>query len=694
MRGRGWVSALALAGALVASGAAQAAGYDVRIRRDTWGVPHILGKTDADAAYGLGFANAEDDFATMQESLLTARGKLAAFKGAAGAPSDMLVHLLGVPELVATRYESDLPAHVRGMIEAYAAGINRWVEMHPGKASPLLGTVTGRDIAAFSAFRGPSFYGLDGDFGRVASGRVGEVVKVADVSAGKALPSVPFREEQEIGSNAVAVGPSRSADHHTRMLSNSHQPWEGPVTFFEAVIESGEGWHVAGSFFPASPFMLGGHNAHAGWGATVNHPDLVDIYKLDINPANANQYRLDGKWRDFDRRMVKVDIKQADGSLKTEEREVIRSEHGPAIRNAKGVYALRYPTSGGLRQLNQYYAMNKARSLAEWKAAMAIQALPSINYVYADEKGNIGYLSNGIYAVKKPGVDWTGVLPGDRSDLIWTKTRAPSESPQIWNPKSGFLFNSNNTPLRATDGSDDMKPFPPEFGIQPADDMTNRAYRAIETFGADKAITAEAFERYKYDLGYSVHSDEFAWVKEVLAVDPAGDADLKAAQETLRKWDGKADLENRGTALVAIMWLQRRQHGDWKPIQMLKATVPMLKAAYGRVDPKWGEVNRLRRGKLDLPVDGGPDTFRALYGRPDPDGRLHGVNGDCWFMFMDWDPQGRLTSRSIHQYGSATLDASSPHYADQSPLFARHETKPVWFTEPQLKGHVEREYRP
>ncbi len=127
---------------------------------------------------------------------------------------------------------------------------------------------------------------------------------------------------------------------------------------------------------------------------------------------------------------------------------------------------------------------------------------------------------------------------------------------------------------------------------------------------------------------------------------------------------------------------------------MATSAARRLKAAYGRVDPEWGEVNRLRRGKLDIPVDGGPDVFRALYGALDPDGRLRGVNGDCYIMFVDWDPQGRLTSRSVHQFGSATLDAASPHYADQSPLFAAHRTKPVLFTEAQLAGHVERTYRP
>lgn len=651
--------------------AGSAGGYDVRIRRDRFGVPHILGRTDADAAFGLGFAQAEDDLATVQDSVIAARGHSASIKGLESAPSDVLYELLDVKRTLDAGYERDLPAHVRGILDAYAAGVNRYAAQHPEKTAPGLLPVTGRDLAAFTLFRGPTFYGLDGVFAQVATGKL-------------PLP-------KESGSNGLAVGPSRSADGHTPLLSNSHQPWTGPLTFYEAVVQSGEGWHVAGSFFPGSPFLLGGHNEHMGWAAMVNHPDLADVYRLTMNPQDPNQYKLDGQWRDLERRTVQIAIK---GSATPLSREILRSEHGPVIRGPQGVFAIRYPTQGGVRQLNQYYAMNKAKTFSEWKAAMALQALPSINYIYADERGNIGYLSNGLYPLRKEGVDWSGVVPGDRRDLIWTSVRPFSQSPQIWNPKSGLVFNSNNTPFRASDLADDLKPaaFPASMGLQT--EMTNRAYRVLETYGVDTSITAAEFDAYKYDLSYSPQSDEFAWVKEVTAADPGADKDLAAAQAVLRAWDGKTDLKNRGAALVAIMWLQRRQHADWKPMQMLKETIPLLKAAYGRVDPEWGQVNRLRRGKLDLPVDGGPDVYRAIYGRPDPDGRLHGVNGDCWFMFMDWDKQGRLTSRSIHQFGSATQDETSPHYADQSPLFAAHRTKPVLFTEAQLAGNVERDYRP
>ncbi len=229
------------------------------------------------------------------------------------------------------------------------------------------------------------------------------------------------------------------------------------------------------------------------------------------------------------------------------------------VKGPQGVFAIRYPTQGGLRQVSENWAMNRAATFAQWKAAMAMQAVPSINYVYADDKGNIGYLSNGMYPLRKEGAaDWSGILPGDRSDLIWTKLRPFEASPHLWNPKSGWVFNSNNTPFRATDPASDLKPsdFPASQQLQPIADMTNRAYRALEIYGPDKAITARAFNDDKYDIAYSVHSDEFAWVKAVLAVDPKGDADLMAAQAALRGWDGKADLKSRGMGLVALMWLQ------------------------------------------------------------------------------------------------------------------------------------------
>jgi penicillin amidase/acyl-homoserine-lactone acylase len=663
---------------------APARAYDARIRRDTWGVPHVYGRTDADAAYGLAYAHAEDDWATFQESILTSRGQLASLKGPGEVNNDWMFHLMDAKALTEARYEQDLPPEVRRVIEGYAEGLNRYAAVHPDKVLPGLLPITGKDIVAGTVFRGPTFYGLDDAFNAVINGRLKDAPPASATPAG------------ERGSNAVSIAPHRSADGATRLLYNSHQPFTGPYAWYEAVVESGEGWHVAGGFFPGAPFLLGGHNRNLGWGATVNRPDLVDTYRLTINPANPDQYRLDGQWRDFDKRFVDIAVKQKDGSTQTVRKEILRSAHGPAIRTDKGVYAVRWVTSGGARQLHQNYRMNKARNLAEFQAAMAMQALPSINYLYADDRGNIGFVHNGLYAERPdvPGVDWKGVIPGDRSDLIWTRTRPFSQTPQIWNPRSGFLFNANNDPFYASVAADDLKrsDYPASMGFQT--DMTNRAWRAIETYGADSTITPAEWDAYKYDDAYSRRSDTEGFVTKILAMDAARDPDLAEIQRVLRTWDRRTNKENRAAALPALTWLFMRLPGNEDPAKAMKAAAAHLKKNFGRIDPTWGEVNRHRRGAVDLPLDGGPDIFRAIYGQPDKDGRLRAFIGDSYVMFVEWDRQGRLSSRSIHQYGAATLDAASPHYADQAPLFAEERTKPVWFTEAQLRGNIAREYRP
>ncbi|MEI9996437.1 MAG: acylase [Rhizomicrobium sp.] len=659
---------------------ARAARYDVHIRRDSWGVPHVLGKTDADVAFGLGFAHSEDDFATIQDVSLASRGMLAAVNGLKGATTDYLVHLFRVWENVNARYETDLPPDVRRVVEAYADGVNYYAALHPEKVKGALLPLTGRDVVAGFVFKTPLFYGLDNTLRRLNA-----------ETGGKPLP--------EIGSNGLAVGPRRSADGATRLLVNSHQPYDGPVSWYEVVLESGEGWHVAGGLFPGSPFMLHGHNAHLGWANTVNDPDLADIYKLVINPANENQYRLDGKWRDFEKSDAAIRVKLLGPLYWTFHRDVLWSAQGPVFKTDHGVFAVRFAGMNEIRQVLQYYRLNKARDLAEWKAAMRLQALPSINYVYADEHGTIGYVYNAEFPVRKEGVNWRGFLPGDRSDLIWHAYLPFEKIPQIWNPKSDFVFNSNNTPFQATAPQDDLKPsdFSPTLGIQT--NMTNRAMRALETFGADPSITPEEFRRYKFDLSYSAHSPVTRMIAEVLAADPGDDADLKQAQRILRSWDRRTDIHSRGAALAVLMGVRaapERENGPWKekPLVALKEAIGILKAHFGRLDPEWGQVNRFRRGKLDLPVDGGPDVYRAVYGTQQDDGTLTAVDGDTFIMFVTWDRQGKLSSQSIHQYGSATLDVNSPHYADQTPLFVKMQMKPVWFTEDALKGHIARDYRP
>jgi acyl-homoserine-lactone acylase len=665
---------------------AQAARYHARIQRDHYGVPHISGPTDPDVAFGLAFAHSEDDFATIQQAALIARGQLAAEEGAKGAVTDYLVRLLKVRETVTSQYDTALPPDARAVLQAYADGVNYFAALHPEKVAQGLLPMTGQDVAAGFVFRTPFFYGLDHVIGKIMA-PAPKPNQVAMVMTG-ALP---------IGSNGIAVAASKSADGATRLLVNSHQPYVGPVAWYEAVLDSGEGWHVAGGFFPGSPFMLHGHNAHLGWANTVNNPNVSTVYRLEVNPANPGQYRLDGQWKDFEKGDAAIRVKIFGPLIWTVHRPLLWSVQGPVLKTDHGMFAVRYAGMNEARQSLQYYRLNKAANRDEWLAAMRLQALPSINYIYADDKGNIGYVYNGQFPARAEGPDWDQIQPGDRSDLIWQGYLPFERVPQIWNPKSGYVFNSNNTPFEATGADDALKPsdFSATMGIQTG--MTNRAYRAQETFGADAAITAETFRAYKFDIAYSERSNVAKEIAEVIQVDAGTDNDLRAAQVLLKSWDRRTNVGSRAAALAVLMSTEAahsESHPDVSPIDALRHAITTLKTHFGRIDPEWGQVNRFRRANLDLPIDGGPDIYRAVYGVPQKDGTLTASAGDTLIMFVTWDKAGVLSSDSINQFGSATLDSHSPHYADQTPLFVAMKTKPVLFTESQLNGNVEADYHP
>jgi len=673
---------------------AKAATYHGRIRRDEWGVPHIIGHTDADAAFALGYAQSEDDFTTLQQVTFAVRGTLAATEGRDAAKTDYLVRLFRVWETINAHYDHDLPDDLKRVLTAYADGINLYAARHQDRVTPGLLPITGQDIAAGFVFKTPFFYELDKTLLAITSPNSGNQIGKTAQNAFH-ITADPI----EIGSNGVALSPARTSDGATRLLVNSHQPYAGPVAWYEAVLQSDEGWHVAGGFFPGTPFMLHGTNGHLGWANTVNTPNLSNVYRLKINPDNESQYYLDGAWHDFEVTDARLRVKIWGPFKIIVHRPVYWSAHGPVLKTDHGTFAIRYAGMGEWRQPLQYYRLDKAQTLTDFQQAMRLQALPSINYLYADEHGNIGYIYNGQFPNRITSADWSQILPGDRSDLIWQGYLPFEKIPQIWNPRDGLLFNSNNTPFEAGAEADNLKPadFPTSMGIQT--DMTNRAYRALETFGSQPKISDQDFRADKFDISYSPHSQIAALITKLCAIDPAGDQELASAQTILRNWDRRTNVANRGAALAIMTWapfvLAHFRHTETpEALPSLRAAIATLKTHFGRLDPTWGQLNRMRRGTLDLPIDGGPDTYRAVYGDIQPDGTMTAIAGDTLIMFVTWDAQGNFHADSIHQFGSATDNPNSKHYADQTPLFVQMKTKPVYFTEAELKPHIAQDYDP
>ena len=673
---------------------ARAADYDVTIRRDGFGVPHIFGPRDADVAFGLGYAQSEDDWATLQDVVVATRGRLAAHRGADAAVTDYLVRLLRVWPTTEAGYP-DLPEHIRAIAEAYAHGVNLWATENPGAVWNGVLPVTGKDVIAGFVFKTPFFYGLDRTFRELF-----EDTRQREMSLG---PEAAFQwtadPQHQIGSNAIAVAPSRSADGHTRLLVNSHQPYAGPVAWYEARLKSEEGLDITGGVFPGAPVILHGHTRNLGWANTVNKPDLADVYVLEINPDNENQYRFDGEWREMEVGEAKIRVKLFGPVYWDAVRPIKFSVHGPVVETGHGVYAVRYAGMGETRQLVQYHALNRAQNFREWMAAMRLQALPSINYVYADRDGNIAYVYNAQSPVRAAGWDWEKYLPGDNPALVWSEYHPLDALPMVINPASGFVINANNTPFRATAEADDLDPaaFPPEMGIETS--MTNRGLRALELLRADGSITEAEFIAYKFDRTYSKDSELAELIALWTSQDFSDEPDMQEAQAMLSRFDMTADVDDREAALAILAAepiVRARIAGEDvpDPVEQLREAVSHLMTHWGRLDVPWGEVNRLRRGDVDLPVGGGPDLLRAIYGKAEADGRLAAQGGDTLIYIADWAPDGTLTSRSIHQFGSATLDETSPHYADQAPLYAEERFKTMPLDAEALAAQVTREYRP
>ncbi|MEW4448640.1 acylase [Qipengyuania sp. JC766] len=684
--------------------------YSAEIIRSDFGVPHIYGETDADVAYGTAIAHSEDDFFTLQDVIAMSRGRYGAIAGEDGAQVDYVYHLLDARGTAEREYPK-IPADTRALFEAYAAGLNQYAAEHPGEVKLAnLFPVNGTDVAAGFALRQPFFFGLNNVIGPLVAGEPlnpehGPAIPREDLVApsdaepimqdgdagtktasARPLPLHMGEDGAYAGSNAWAIAPSKSAEDGngpTILVSNSHQPWRGGVAWYELVVESGEGWHYAGANFPGSPFPFLGHNEDLGWTNTVNTPDMVDVYRLEMNEAGT-QYRLDGEWRDLESETVTLPVKMGPVVLPIR-RTVHRSVHGPVIENDEGFFAIRYGGMGRLGQLDAYYRLNKAQDLEEFRTILARMDIPSTNFLYADKAGNIAYFYNAALPDRPKGFDWRGILPGNTSAAIWDGPVGFDELPQYVNPASGWLFNANNSPFSAAGEGDDLSPdqFAPELGVELK--STNRARRAAKLMEETEIIDRANLERIKYDTAYEREGYVARLFDEIAALDVSDDADLQQAKALLLDWDYTADSVGRGDALALLMIREfmgsSYQNTPWPDVrEEMEKAVDHLKTHFGRLDPPMSDLLRLRQGDVDLPLDGGSDTLRAsTLWNVDDDGRLSVRHGDSFLMFVEWLDGSRVVSQSIQPYGAATTRPDDPNYASQAALFVRHELKPVYF---------------
>ena len=670
--------------------------YDVTIERDVRGVPHVIGLKDTDTAFGFAYVQAEDNWPIMQETLAINRGIRARTEGPDAAVTDFLIAWLGIWDTLETAYDARLEQRTRDYVEAFADGINFYAATHPDTTNLDLYPISGKDIVAGYMFRHTMFYGLSDVLEELNGPK-----RARDISGGNGVAVRVDNHSIPVGSNAIAVAPGYSEDGATRLAINSHQPTTGPAAWYEAHIKSGEGMDILGGMFPGSPTISLGYTKNLAWAVTVNKPDMVDVFVLDIDPNDSMRYKLDGEWHRLDAKEIEIDVLLWGFLPWSSTQTVLRSAHGPVLQTGHGTYAVRYAGMGEVRQIEQWMAMNRATNFNEWRNAMRRHAFASFNFVYADKDGNIMFVHNSQTPVRQEGYDWRQYLPGDDSSLIWDEVLPFDTLPQVVNPASGYVHSANQTPFMVSGPADnpDASNYSATAGFQTR--ITNRTNRGLELLASLGPISAAEFSAIKHDKRYSKESRAGKYLQKIIDLHSSQlEEKYQAAQQVVANWDLNTDVENTraglGVCMISKEW-EAEQQGKPAPapIDELKRCTDLLLSSVDTLEPPWGQINRHVRGELNLPVGGGPDTLRAIYGRGlEEDGYLTNLGGDGLYYLVSWDKNGSLNAQGVHHFGSATVDKTSPHYGDQAEDFANEVLHDPLLDDADREGKIVRRYQP
>jgi len=656
----------------------------IDIVRDRWGVPHIFAKTDAEVAYGLAYAHAEDDFKTIQTSFIAAKRMLGRLNGKSGATIDYVGWLIRARELVAAKYATDISPAYRAVLTGYCAGFNAYARTHPGEVLlKRLFPIVPEDILAFSVLQ--LFIACGGDTALAAI-------------FGGTVPALP--QFQPGGSNAYAFNSRATADGSVMLAINSHQPLDGPVSWYEAHLCSEEGWNILGALFPGSPSILLGCNEYLGWGHTVNNPDKLDVFQLKINPKNKLQYEMDGRWVDLEVSKARLRIKGVPIGIG---RKVYWSQYGPTAITKKGTFSVRTAPLFDIRALEQWYKMNKARNFSEFYRALKMEAMPGYNTIYGDKYDTIFYISNGRLPLRPGSFNWRRTVPGNLSQTRWTQYHPLEQLPQQLNPASGYLFNSNHSPFNASAPADNLKAtaYDPAMGFETHDN--NRSRRFMELIGQAPKLTYEDFKRIKYDrtlpkqLAYNINPD-------TLFVLPAGEFPALAPLiATLKSWDKTANASSQGAAIFAMAYyyVADRSQKDWAGTR--KLTKAQCVAVYehiaqyqqthfGKTGVTLGEYQQLVRGTKAIPLPGLPDVIASMEAEPHQNGRVKGRQGESYIELVRFTQNGPQIE-TINTYGASNRP-DSPHYADQMEWFTSQKTKKMTLNKAEVYQNAERIYHP
>jgi acyl-homoserine-lactone acylase len=660
----------------------------ITIARDTYGVPHIFAPTDPEVAYGLAWAHSEDDFTTIQTLLLSGKGKLSTYLGKKGAPVDFVVGLLNARAVVDEQIGSMDPKFI-ALVKGYLMGLEAYAKAHPNEVlNKNVFPVSVEDYLATTVFSVAVFCGVDKALPKILDG---------------SIPHLPgFTGE---GSNTFAIHASKSTTGENMLVINAHQPIEGATAFYEAQLQSEEGWNILGGLFPGAPLIFHGVTPNLAWAHTVNFQDKIDIYQLQTDKDHPGLYKVDDEWLPLEKRKIKLTIK---GIPFPVYRTVYNTIYGPTVATPKGKYfAMRLPALMDAGALQQWYAMNRATNFTSFKKALSQNHLPMFNIMYADNKDTIFYISNGKMPYRNPDTayHWSSTLPGNTRQTLWTKFKPLADLPQQLNPASGYLYNTNHSPFLATDEKYNLDPKKYDVNDGYETYHNNRSRRAKDLIDVQEKISYEDLKRIKFDrtlptkilFPYGYSADSMFLVNENKYPNLAG------IISTLKTWDHAAVAESKGAAIYNLAYymvpkvMQKRKEDKLtldEAVLVYQQINDYLLQYFGRTDIVLGDLQKLVRGDESWPQGGMPDVLAAVMSEPYINGTRKMNSGDAYINLVRFPKDGSLPHiETVNTFG-ASMHKESPHFADQRELYQKQILKPMTLDKNEVLKKAEKIYHP
>lgn len=700
------------------------------IYRDTFGVPHVYGRTDASVVFGLMYAEAEDNFGQLEEDHINKLGRAAEVYGQSRLAGDLMARLFETSRRAQDEYKNLSPP-MRKLCDAYAAGINYYLERHPevrpkliNRYEPWFPLITGAPSLASLGITTPEIRTL-----------FKELPAAQNQSSGESAEGSESNEAE--GSNMWAVSPQKSASGHALLFINPHVGFFGGGQRYEAHLHSKEGLNISGFAMLGSPYIWSGHNEFLGWSHTNSGADSTDVFiETFDNPKNPLAYRYGSDYRSAVEWTDEIRVDNQ-GNIETKRFTFRKTHHGAivALRAGKSLAVSAASIEVGGKLFEQKWAMARARTIAEFKSAMAKRALTGSNTIYADWQGNIFYIHGDATPRRSTKFDWSKPVDGSNTETDWRGLHELDELPQVLNPSSGFVQSSNSTPfLTSTTDNPERSKFP----VYMAPDLdTPRAQTARRILSSKDKFTFEDWTRVSFDthmiLAETLVPEIVSIWEKLRQTDQARANKFAEPITALKSWDYDSRIDSVPTTLFMLYFeqLQRAsreraaQQTDDAPtaptmlgeqlnkidaaakIAAFERALNDLQKDYGKWQVAWGEINRLQRihssgtqekfddAKPSVPVPGASGLAGSLFTfntrRDAGQKRRYGISGNSYLAVVEFAP--RVRANSLLVFGESA-DPKSPHFFDQAELYSTKQYKPAWFEIKEVKRHLERSYHP